>query len=119
MASAIHIISYRHVDQSVFTPPRALPQVLGHILNAASPDVAREISEPPPLINNVLCTPIKEGELLRQEGLLDVFGATNVQIVCPCVFKSTGWAQRLLLAKEVLRVFDVPLNMDAILLEAC
>jgi hypothetical protein len=25
MTSAIHIISYRHVDQSVFTPPRALP----------------------------------------------------------------------------------------------
>ncbi len=119
VTSAIHIISYHHVDQLVFTPPWALPQVLAHILNAASPDAAREISEPPPLSDDVPRTPIKEGELLRQEGFLDVFGATNLQIACPCVFKLTGWAQRLLLAKEVLRAFDVPLNMDAILLKEC
>jgi hypothetical protein len=100
-------------------PPWALLRVLAHILNAASSDATREISEPPPLIDNVPRTPIKEGELLRQEGLLDVFGATKVKIACPCVFKLTGWAQRPLLAKEVLRAFDVPLNMDAVLLEAC
>jgi hypothetical protein len=40
-------------------------------------------------VKNVPHTPIKEGELLRQEGLLDVFGATNVQIAYPCVFKLT------------------------------
>ncbi len=48
-----------------------------------------------------------------------MFGATNVQIACPCVFKTSGWVQCSLLAKEVLRAFDIPLNMDAVLLEVC
>ncbi len=107
------------MDPSVFMPPPALPRVLVHIINAALPNAAKEISKPPPLNDNVPCIPIKEGGILRQEGLLDVFGAPNVQIACLCMFKLSGWAQCPLSAKEVLRVFDIPLNMDAILLDSC
>jgi hypothetical protein len=53
--------------------------------------------------------------MLHQEGLLDVFRPL-LNVACPCVFNATGWAQRQLLAKEILHAFVVPLNMDEVLL---
>jgi hypothetical protein len=35
------------------------------------------------------------------------------------VFKATGWAERRLSAKEYLRAFDSPLDMDTVLLNPC
>jgi hypothetical protein len=94
VTSAIHnILSYKNVDSLVFTPPPALFWVLVHIINAALPNAAKEIGKPTPLLGLVLQMPIKENGVLQQEGLLDVFGAPNMRIACPCMFKSLGWAQ--------------------------
>jgi len=49
VTSAIHLISYWGVEDSVFDAPPALPRVLAHILNSASPDAAGDIDSPPAL----------------------------------------------------------------------
>ncbi len=67
VTSAVHILSYKHVDPSVFTPPLVHPRVLAHIINAASTNTAKEFSKPPPLNNNIPRIPIKEGGILCQE----------------------------------------------------
>ncbi len=87
MTLAVHLLSYIRVDTSVFKAPPALPQVLVHIIDAACPDSGQEISKPTPLVGHIDCRPISEEGVLRQEGLLDVFGAPNTKIACPCIFK--------------------------------
>ncbi len=46
VTSGFHLLSFCHMDPLVFVAPPALPQVLAHILNAASPDAASEIQTP-------------------------------------------------------------------------
>jgi hypothetical protein len=117
VSSAVHLMSYCRVDPSVFTAPPFLPQVLAHIINPASPDAMREIPRPDPL-KSTPRAPIESGGVLCLEGLFDVFHP-QLRITCPCVFKSTGWAQRPLSAREHLRAFDIPLEMDEALLDKC
>ena len=116
--SAIHLISYWGVKDSVFNAPPALPRVLAHILNSASPDAAQEIDSPPALPTETRHSPVLTDSLLRQEGLYNVF-RPDLHIACPCMFKATGWAERRLSAKEYLCAFDSPLDMDTVLLNPC
>jgi hypothetical protein len=118
VTSAIHLISYWGVEDSVFDAPPALPRVLAHILNSTSPDAAQEIDSPPALPTETRHSPVLTDGLLRQEGLYDVFHP-DLHIARPCVFKATGWAERRLSAKEYLRAFDSPLDMDTVLLNPC
>jgi len=53
--------------------------------------------------------------MLRIEGLFNVFDP-SIPVACSCVFKASGWAQRSLSIKELLRVFDTPLAMDDVLI---
>jgi hypothetical protein len=115
VTSAVHLLSYKNVVTSVFKAPPVLPWTLAHIIDAACPDAGREISKPAPLIGHWSIS--KEG-VLWQEGLLDVFGAPNAKIACPCIFKLLGWAQQLLSEKEFLQAFDIPLDMDVTLLDS-
>jgi hypothetical protein len=108
-------MSYWGVDQSAFRPQQALLRVLPRILNAATPDASWEIVPPGPLNEPILRSPIVVDGMLRQEGLFNVFSPL-LPLACLCVFKATGWAQRMLSAKELLRAFDMPLDMDATLL---
>ena len=71
--SAIHLISYWGVKDSVFNAPLALPRVLAHILNSASPDAAQEIDSPPALPTETRRSPVFTDSLLCQEGLYNVF----------------------------------------------
>ncbi len=41
----------------------------------------------------------------------------HLRLLCPCVFKQSGWACRHLTAWETLRAFDTPLALDNILLD--
>ena len=118
VTSAIHLISYWGIKDSVFDAPPALPRVLAQILNSASPDAAREIDSPPALPTETRHSPVLMDGLLRQEGLYDLF-RPDLHIACPCMFKATSWAKRQLSAKEYLRAFDSPLNMDTVLLDPC
>ena len=118
VTSAIHLISYWGVEDSVFDAPPALPRVLAHILNSASPDAAGDIDSPPALPTETRHSPVLMDSLLRQEGLYNVF-RPDLHIACPCMFKATGWAERRLSAKEYLRAFDSPLDMDTVLLDPC
>jgi hypothetical protein len=115
VTSGFHLLSFHHVNPSVFIAPLALPQVLVHILNAASPDAASEIARPDPL-DCTPCLPIETGGVLRSEGLFDVF-RPHLWVACPCVFKLTGWALQPLLAREHLQAFNIPLDMDDALLD--
>jgi hypothetical protein len=113
--SAVHLISFRGVEAEVFRPPPALPRILAHIVNAATPDPLREIESPCPIDEPVPRAPIVRDGMLRLEGLFDVF-VPSVPVACPCVFKASGWSQRSLSVKELLRVFDTPLAMDDVLI---
>ena len=115
ITSAIHLMSYKRVDPSVFVAPPSLPRVLAHIIDAAAPDAAKETPPPTPL-DSIPCAPIVSDGVLHSEGLFDVF-CPHLRIACPCMFKSTGWAHRPLSACEHLRASDIPLNMDALLLD--
>ena len=111
----IHLISFQGVDAGVFHPPPALPRILAHIVNAATPDPSREIESPCPLDEPIPCAPIVRDGMLRLKDLFDIF-VPSVPVACPCVFKASGWSQRSLSVKELLRVFDTPLAMDDVLI---
>ena len=115
VTSAFHLISSRGVDAAVFCPPPALPRILAHIVNAATPDPSREIESPCPIDEPVPRAPIVRDGMLRLEGLFDVFDPL-LPVACPCVFKASGWSKRSLSIKELLCVFDTPLAMDNVLL---
>jgi hypothetical protein len=83
---AVHLLSYKRVDASVFKAPPALPWVLAHIIDAVCPDSGKKISKPTPLVGHVDCRPISKEGVLWQEVLLDVFVAPNAKIACPCIF---------------------------------
>jgi len=103
------------VDAAVFCPPPALPHILAHIVNAATPDPLREIELLCPIDAPISRTPIVRDGTLRLEGLFNVFDP-SIPVACPCVFKASGWAQRSLSIKELLRMFDTPLAMDNVLI---
>jgi hypothetical protein len=114
--SGIHLLSFWGVDAAVFHPPPALPPILTHVVNAATPDdPSREIEFPCPIDVPILRAPIVRDGMLQLEGLFDVF-EPSVPVACPCVFKASGWVQRSLSTKELLRVFDTPLDMDNFLI---
>jgi hypothetical protein len=115
VTSGFQIAKSWRVDMTAFRPTPALPRILAHILNAATPDLSREIEPPYPIDEPIPCSPIVRDGMLRQEGLSDIFWPT-LHIACPCIFKASGWAQHTLSAKEILRAFNTPLNMDEILL---
>jgi hypothetical protein len=73
VTSAFHLVSYWNVPDAVFDAPPALPRVLSHIINPASPDAAREIAAPPPPSATISRSVIVMEGLLRQEGLYDIF----------------------------------------------
>ena len=84
----------------MFKAPPVLPWVLAHIINAVSLDAGQEIGELTPFVGCIACRPISEEGVLWQEALLDVFGAPNVRISCPYIFKLLGWVQHPLSAKK-------------------
>jgi len=115
ITSAVHGISFKGVDISIFTPSAPLPRTLRHVLSDATPDATQEISAPTPLTGPQPRAPIYIDGMMRHEGLSDI-GKPTVPIACPCVFKPTGWGRRSLSAKELLRAFDVSPLDDAMLL---
>jgi hypothetical protein len=117
VTSAFHLLSYRGVDAAVFSPRGALPRVLRHILDPAAPNAAEEAAQPT-LLETIPWAPIVSEGALQSEGLLDVF-QPQLQVLCPCVFKQSGWAYRHLTAREHLRAFDTPLALDDALLNRC
>ncbi len=80
LTSAVHLLSHKHVDASVFKASPALPWDLVHIIDAACLDVGQETGEPIPFVGHIACRPISDKGVLRQEGLLDVFGAFNAKL---------------------------------------
>jgi hypothetical protein len=115
VTSGFHLVSSQGVDMTALCPPPALPQILGHILKAMTPDPSSKIEPPSPIDELIPSSPIVRDRRLCQEGLVHVF-QPSLNVPCPCVFKATGWAQCPLSAKEILHAFDMPLNMDEILL---
>ena len=118
VTSAIHLVSYKGIDDSVFDAPPVLPRRLEHVINSASPDSARAIPTPDPLTVSGARCPVVENDLLHCDGLYDVF-RPELCVACRCVFKTTDWAARPLSATEFLRAFDSPLDMDSALLDPC
>jgi hypothetical protein len=117
VTSAFHHLSYRGVDATFFRPPPSLPRVLIHIINPAAPNAAEEAPLPTPL-SIIPRSPIVFKGSLRSEGILNVF-RPQLRVLCPCVFKPSGWAHRHLMARENLRAFDTPLMLDDALLNRC
>ena len=101
ITSAVHGISFRGVDISIFTPSAPLPRTLRHVLSDTTPDATQEISAPTPLTDPQPRVPVYIDGMMRREGLFDI-GKPTAPIACPCVFKPTGWGRRSLSAKELL-----------------
>ena len=114
--SVVHGISFRGVDKSIVSPSAPLPRTLRHVLSDTTPDATQEISTPAPLTGPLPQAPIYFDGMMRRKGLFDV-GKPTEQIVCPCVFKPTGWGRHSLLAKELFHAFDVSPLDDAVLLK--
>jgi len=115
ITSAVHGISFRGVDISIFTPSAFLSRTLRHVLSDTTPDATQEISAPTPLPGPQPRAPIYIDGMMRREGLFDI-GKPTAPIACPCMFKPTGWGRRSLSAKELLQAFDVSPLDDAVLL---
>ena len=49
ITSAVHGISFRGVDKSIFSPSAPLPRTLRHVLSDTTPNATQEISAPAPL----------------------------------------------------------------------
>jgi hypothetical protein len=115
VTSAKHVISFKGVKRSVFSPISPLPRTLSHVLDAALPNAVQEIPAPSPLPDPILRSPIYFDGLMRPEGLFDVM-RPSANIACQSVFKATEWGCRCLSAAESLRAFDVLPAMDTALL---
>ncbi len=117
VTSAFHLLSYQGMDAAVFSPRGALPQVLRHILDPAAPNAAEEAARPT-LLETIPWAPIVSEGALQSEGLLDVF-RPQLRVLCPCVFKQSGWAYQHLMARKHLHAFNTPLALDDALLDRC
>jgi hypothetical protein len=114
---AFHLLSYWGVDAAVFSPWGALPWVLRHILDPAAPNAAEEAARPT-LLKTISRASIVSKGALQSEELLNVFWP-QLRVLCPCVFKQSGWAYRHITARKHLRAFDTPLALDDALLGRC
>ena len=115
VTSAFHVVSFRGVNRSVFTPTAPLPRTLRHVLCDTSSSPLQEIAIPSPLYDPQPRSPIYVDGLMRREGLFDVSRPTD-HIACPSVFKASGWGRRGLSTTEMLRAFDISPLMDSMLL---
>ena len=115
VTSAFHVVSFRGVNRSVFTPTAPLPRTLRHVLCDTSSSPLQEIAIPSPLYDPQPRSPIYVDGLMRREGLFDVSRPTDL-IACPSVFKASGWGRRGLSTTEMLRAFDISPLMDSMLL---
>ena len=116
VTTARHVIAHRNiVGKDVFVPHRILNRTLSHVISSTVS--GWEIDAPQPLSRtSPRRGPIKEGELFRGEGLLDV-SLINPMVACKCVFTSSGWARRALTQEERLSAFDTPLSLKGNLKE--
>ena len=67
ITSAVHGISFRGVDISIFTPSAQLPRTLRHVLSDITPDATQEISAPTPLPGPQPRAPIYIDGMMRRE----------------------------------------------------
>ena len=116
--SAGHQVFHRNVPSHGFQPSACVPRVLKHLLNSASRGRFEVIEAPPPIDGDVAHAPLVVDQLLRQEGLLDMYHRMRF-VACPSVFAKTKWVKRMLTSYELLRAFDMPITMDAKLLPKC
>lgn len=115
ITSACHLVIHRGIEEAVFHPPTATPRTLQHVLNSASRGAFQEVPPPPPLTNKHSGRrPLKFGDSFRIEGLLDVHD-DQASIICPCVFKRSGWSKQTLTPTEFLRAYNSPLHIDQFL----
>ena len=110
--NAAHLILYKGLDLHGFEAPPAMPRTLSHLLDAATRGRFMAIERPCDLGRPVARTPITVDGMLRREGLFDVH-CPHQEVACPSVFSPTKWIVRKLTCHELLRVFDIPLSMDA------
>jgi hypothetical protein len=115
VTSAFHVVSFRGVNRSVFTPTAPLPRTLRHVLCDTSSSPLQEIAIPSPLYDPQPRSPIYVDGLMRREGLFDISQPTD-HIACPSVFKASGWGRCGLSTTEMLRAFDISPLMDSMLL---
>jgi hypothetical protein len=99
VTTARHVIAHRNiVGIKVFEPIRMLTRTLSHVISSTVS--GWEIDAPLPLdVTNLRRGPVREGELFRGEGLLDV-SLINPMVACKCVFTSSGWVRRALTREE-------------------
>ena len=115
VTSAWHVVSFRGVDRSIFTPTAPLPRTLRHVLCDTTPTAFQEIPAPTSLREPHPRSPIYVDGLMRREGLYDVSRPT-AHIACPSVFKASGWGRRGISPTEMLRAFDISPSKNDVLL---
>ena len=85
ITSAVHLLSYRHVNPAVFGTYNVLHRTLVHVLNPGTKAYGVKISGPAELIPPHPRRPIVENSVLRMEGLLDIH-RPKLPISCRSVF---------------------------------
>jgi len=115
VTTACHLVVHRDVEESAFGITTATPRTLRHVLNSASRGAFPEASPPPSLgSKHSGRQTLRFGDSYRIKGLLDVHD-DEAAVICPCVFKRSGWTKRALTPTEFLRAYDSPLHLDQFL----
>ncbi len=107
--NAVHLVLMKGLDTPFTAPTTTLPRVLKHFVNTASRGGFREIRPPPP-VSVAACAPIVVDGIGRINGLYDVCHP-ELEYAIPCVFKSSGWAQRRLTPPEWRALHDSPVSL--------
>lgn len=113
-SNAAHIVVFGGIPTPIFEPGDTMERTLKHLLDPAARGHFVRISEPPALGGTVPRDPIVVDKMLRREGLYDVY-APHRTIAVPSVFSDTKWVARTPTIKELLRIFDLPVAMDKLL----
>ena len=95
-----------------------MPRVLKYLVNSALPGCFAVLKTPPPLQGAFPRAPVVVNGLLRSDGLLDVFHHDRF-LACPSVFSKKKWVKSHLMPYELLRTYDIPITMDALILPKC
>ena len=115
ITSAANVVAVRGVNGDILSvPSMPLPRCLSHVIAPTANTFSQEINALP-LLDDPPCAPIMHtATLLHPAGLWDVT-RPDLQIGCRSVFKRSGWVRHHLTAHEMLRAYDMPLQMDVAL----
>ncbi len=109
--NAVHLVLMKGLHTPFTAPTTTLPRVLKHFVNTASRGRFWDIEPPPPSLAAAPRAPMVVDGIGPIDGLYDVCHP-ELEYAIPCMFKSSGWAQRWLTPQDWLALHDSPVSLS-------